>query len=39
MVCAALKTEAGERYQQLPIGEAWRRLWQQDEFRQVTTGE
>jgi len=35
MVSEALKAEAGERYQQLPFGQAWRRLWQQEMFRRV----
>lgn len=35
LVSDALKAEAGDRYQQLPFGEAWRRLWQQDAFRTV----
>jgi fatty acid desaturase len=34
-VSEALKRESGGRYQQLPISEAWRRLWQQQMFRRV----
>lgn len=35
MVSELLKAEAKGRYQQMPIGEAWRRLWQQDMFRRI----
>jgi fatty acid desaturase len=37
-VSAALKAEAGDRYQQLPFREAWRRLWEQDAFRRLDGG-
>jgi fatty acid desaturase len=34
-VSEALKRESEGRYQQLPIREAWQRLWQQEMFRRV----
>jgi len=34
-VSALLKAEAPEGYQQVAIGEAWKRLWEQERFREM----
>ena len=33
LVSQLLQQEAGDRYQRLPMGEAWRKLWEQERFR------
>ncbi len=37
LVSAALRAHAPDQYQQLPFGDAWRRLWHVTTFRPIST--